>query len=206
MQSFWLQLCSEQHFNSVKVRQGGAEPVPFLPGCAADAAREKFFVPESDHLTLLHVYQQWKNNGYRGDWCARHYLQGKGLKKAKEVSQVISVCVCGGAWQFAVRAGVEEPWVQEKVQTARLQGAEEEAEVSQGCCGEWGPGREQLGGRTGRTVGLCGPAHCCCAQQHSPPWAVCSEHATPPPCHAVSAGSCSAAGHSGAAEAAAAVA
>jgi pre-mRNA-splicing factor ATP-dependent RNA helicase DHX38/PRP16 len=43
-------------------------------------------VPESDHLTLLHVYQQWKNNGYRGDWCARHYLQGKGLKKAKEVS------------------------------------------------------------------------------------------------------------------------
>ncbi|WIA21046.1 hypothetical protein OEZ85_005370 [Tetradesmus obliquus] len=50
----------------------------------SDAAREKFFVPESDHLTLLHVYQQWKNNGYRGDWCARHYLQGKGLKKAKE--------------------------------------------------------------------------------------------------------------------------
>jgi pre-mRNA-splicing factor ATP-dependent RNA helicase DHX38/PRP16 len=50
-----------------------------------DAAREKFFVPESDHLTLLHVYQQWKNNGYRGDWCARHYLQAKGLKKAKEV-------------------------------------------------------------------------------------------------------------------------
>lgn len=31
----------------------------------SDAAREKFFIPESDHLTLLHVYQQWKNNGYR---------------------------------------------------------------------------------------------------------------------------------------------
>ncbi len=31
----------------------------------SDAAREKFFVPESDHLTLLHVYNQWKNNGYR---------------------------------------------------------------------------------------------------------------------------------------------
>lgn len=45
-------------------------------------------MPESDHLTLLHVYQQWKNNGYRGDWCARHYLQGKGLKKAKEVGGV----------------------------------------------------------------------------------------------------------------------
>lgn len=30
----------------------------------SDAAREKFFVPESDHLTLLHVYTQWKANGY----------------------------------------------------------------------------------------------------------------------------------------------
>lgn len=30
----------------------------------SDAAREKFFVPESDHLTLLHVYSQWKSSGY----------------------------------------------------------------------------------------------------------------------------------------------
>jgi len=36
----------------------------------SDAAREKFFIPESDHLTLLHVYQQWKNNGYRCAWRA----------------------------------------------------------------------------------------------------------------------------------------
>jgi len=51
----------------------------------SDAAREKFFVPESDHLTLLHIYQQWKQNGYRSDWCDRHFLQAKGLRKAKEV-------------------------------------------------------------------------------------------------------------------------
>lgn len=30
----------------------------------SDAAREKFQVPESDHLTLLHVYNQWKINKY----------------------------------------------------------------------------------------------------------------------------------------------
>ena len=46
----------------------------------SDAAREKFFVPESDHLTLLHVYQQWKNNGYRPDWCSDHFLQAKGAR------------------------------------------------------------------------------------------------------------------------------
>ena len=48
----------------------------------SDSAREKFFVPESDHLTLLHIYQQWKNNGYRGDWCSDHFLQAKGEKRA----------------------------------------------------------------------------------------------------------------------------
>jgi hypothetical protein len=49
-------------------------PVFFRPPERAeesDAAREKFFVPESDHLTLLHVYNQWKNNGYR---CAPHRI------------------------------------------------------------------------------------------------------------------------------------
>jgi pre-mRNA-splicing factor ATP-dependent RNA helicase DHX38/PRP16 len=29
----------------------------------SDAAREKFLVTESDHLTLLHVYMLWKSNG-----------------------------------------------------------------------------------------------------------------------------------------------
>ncbi|KAK9816661.1 hypothetical protein WJX72_003431 [[Myrmecia] bisecta] len=53
----------------------------------SDAAREKFFVPESDHLTMLHVYQQWKQNNYRADWCNDHFLQAKGLRKAKEVRQ-----------------------------------------------------------------------------------------------------------------------
>jgi pre-mRNA-splicing factor ATP-dependent RNA helicase DHX38/PRP16 len=30
----------------------------------SDAAREKFSVTESDHLTLLNVYQQWKSHKY----------------------------------------------------------------------------------------------------------------------------------------------
>ncbi|KAG6878677.1 Pre-mRNA-splicing factor ATP-dependent RNA helicase PRP16 [Termitomyces sp. T32_za158] len=30
----------------------------------ADAAREKFNVPESDHLTLLNVFNQWKSHGF----------------------------------------------------------------------------------------------------------------------------------------------
>lgn len=30
----------------------------------ADGVREKFQVPESDHLTYLNVYNQWKQNKY----------------------------------------------------------------------------------------------------------------------------------------------
>ena len=49
----------------------------------SDAAREKFFVPESDHVTMLNVYQQWKQNGYRPEWCIEHFLQSKSLKKVR---------------------------------------------------------------------------------------------------------------------------
>ncbi|WVQ96080.1 hypothetical protein IAU59_003181 [Kwoniella sp. CBS 9459] len=51
----------------------------------SDAAREKFFVPESDHLTLLHVYTQWKSNGYSDSWCMKHFLHPKLMRKAREV-------------------------------------------------------------------------------------------------------------------------
>jgi pre-mRNA-splicing factor ATP-dependent RNA helicase DHX38/PRP16 len=79
----------------------------------SDAAREKFFVPESDHLTLLNVYTQWKNNGYRTDWCERHFLQAKGLRKAKEVrgqladimaQQRVPLRTCGQDWDVVRKA------------------------------------------------------------------------------------------------------
>ncbi|XP_071736415.1 pre-mRNA-splicing factor ATP-dependent RNA helicase DEAH7-like isoform X2 [Rutidosis leptorrhynchoides] len=79
----------------------------------SDAAREKFFVPESDHLTLLNVYQQWKANQYRGDWCNDHFLQVKGLRKAREVrSQLLDILKtlkipltsCGPDWDVVRKA------------------------------------------------------------------------------------------------------
>ncbi|WOL06217.1 pre-mRNA-splicing factor ATP-dependent RNA helicase DEAH7 [Canna indica] len=79
----------------------------------SDAAREKFFVPESDHLTLLNVYQQWKANQYRGDWCNDHFLHVKGLRKAREVrSQLLDILKtlkipltsCGLDWDVVRKA------------------------------------------------------------------------------------------------------
>ena len=58
----------------------------------SDAAREKFFVPESDHLTLLHTYQSWVSHDYRGDWCNKFYLHVKIMRKAREVrSQLLDI-------------------------------------------------------------------------------------------------------------------
>ncbi|CAL3964259.1 unnamed protein product [Diplocarpon coronariae] len=73
----------------------------------SDAAREKFFVPESDHLTFLHVYSQWKSNGYSDAWCTRHFLHPKSLRRAKEIRdqlgdimkmQKMSMISCGTDW------------------------------------------------------------------------------------------------------------
>lgn len=73
----------------------------------SDAAREKFFVAESDHLTLLHVYTQWRTNGYRDSWCTQHFLHAKLLRKAREVrtqledimkTQRLNIVSCGTDW------------------------------------------------------------------------------------------------------------
>lgn len=51
----------------------------------SDAMREKFSVPESDHLTLLNVYNQWISHSYSDSWCTAHFIHSKAMKKAKEV-------------------------------------------------------------------------------------------------------------------------
>jgi len=79
----------------------------------SDAAREKFFCPESDHLTLLNVYQQWVANGYNAKWCAEHFVHQKSMKKVREVrgqleeimtQQKLQVNTCGTDWDVVRKA------------------------------------------------------------------------------------------------------
>nr|CAH8854162.1 unnamed protein product [Trichobilharzia regenti] len=53
----------------------------------SDNAREKFQVPESDHLTLLNVFTQWRKSGYSSAFCAKHFLHLKAMRKVREVRQ-----------------------------------------------------------------------------------------------------------------------
>ncbi|KAL9709035.1 DEAH-box ATP-dependent RNA helicase prp43 [Leucoagaricus gongylophorus] len=51
----------------------------------ADAAKEMFTVPESDHLTLLNVHNQYIINKYDRNWAWTNYLSGRALSQAENV-------------------------------------------------------------------------------------------------------------------------
>ena len=79
----------------------------------SDAAREKFFVPESDHLTLLNVYLRAKQYRFDSEWCTRHFIHSKGLRKAREVhaqlldlmkQQKLEPRSAGGSWDVVRKA------------------------------------------------------------------------------------------------------
>lgn len=59
-------------------------PLPAIPQGReeeSDQVREKFAVPESDHLTYLNVYLQWNNNSYSTLWCNEHFIHAKAMRK-----------------------------------------------------------------------------------------------------------------------------
>ncbi|CAL8104572.1 unnamed protein product [Calicophoron daubneyi] len=51
----------------------------------ADQRKAKFHQPEGDHLTLLAVYNAWKNNKFSAPWCYDNFLQARTLKRAQDV-------------------------------------------------------------------------------------------------------------------------
>ncbi|XP_035229076.1 pre-mRNA-splicing factor ATP-dependent RNA helicase PRP16-like [Stegodyphus dumicola] len=73
----------------------------------SDLAREKFQVPESDHLTFLNVYLQWKQHNFSSSWCNEHFIHVKAMRKVREVRQQLKeimvqqklpVVSCGTEW------------------------------------------------------------------------------------------------------------
>lgn len=90
----------------------------------SDTKREKFNVPESDHMTFLNVYNQWKTNGYSNTWCNNHFIHPKAMRKVREVRSqlkeimdqqkmklisagndwdVIRKCICAAYFHHAAR-------------------------------------------------------------------------------------------------------
>lgn len=51
----------------------------------SDRMKEKFIIPESDHLTLLNVYNNWIENNCSLEWSNENYLLQKSLLKVDDI-------------------------------------------------------------------------------------------------------------------------
>ncbi|XP_068084607.1 ATP-dependent RNA helicase DHX33 isoform X2 [Anabrus simplex] len=59
----------------------------------AVASREKFISTAGDHITLLNVYQGYKNVEQKKQWCQDHFLNARNLEYASEVrTQLAELC------------------------------------------------------------------------------------------------------------------
>jgi ATP-dependent RNA helicase DHX8/PRP22 len=53
----------------------------------ADQKKAKFHDPHGDHLTLLNVYNGWKNSHFSNPWCYENFIQARSMRRAQDVRQ-----------------------------------------------------------------------------------------------------------------------
>lgn len=85
----------------------------------ADQRKERFHQPEGDHVTLLHLWNQWVELGYSSIWCQDNFVQYKTLKRARDVrEQLEKLCSRGG-----LAASSDMKTVNDNERTLRIQKA-----------------------------------------------------------------------------------
>merc|ERR1712083_301465 len=59
----------------------------------ADQRRAHFFEPNGDHITMLSVYNKWKEMKYSNPWCVHNFIQSRSLKHAMGVrKRLVAIC------------------------------------------------------------------------------------------------------------------
>ncbi|EZG07081.1 hypothetical protein H106_03489 [Trichophyton rubrum CBS 735.88] len=53
----------------------------------ADQKKAKFHDPHGDHLTLLNVYNAWKQSRFSTPWCFENFIQARQIRRAQDVRQ-----------------------------------------------------------------------------------------------------------------------
>jgi len=51
----------------------------------ADERKSRFYQPEGDQLTMLAVYDAWKNNKFSNPWCYENFIQARAIRRAQDV-------------------------------------------------------------------------------------------------------------------------
>ncbi|GHJ84357.1 hypothetical protein NliqN6_0759 [Naganishia liquefaciens] len=79
--------CSDEALSIVAMLQAGGQIFyrPKDKQAQADAKKAKFHQPEGDLLTLLAVYNGWKNSKFSNPWCYENYIQARSMKRAQDV-------------------------------------------------------------------------------------------------------------------------
>ncbi|KAJ0405555.1 hypothetical protein P43SY_009604 [Pythium insidiosum] len=85
--------CAEEVLTIVAMMS--VETVFFRPKekqAQADQKKAKFHQPEGDHLTLLAVYEAWKNSKFSNPWCYENFIQARAIRRAQDVrKQLLSI-------------------------------------------------------------------------------------------------------------------
>ena len=59
----------------------------------ADNAKKNFYRPGGDHITLLNVFDQWKESDFSQNWWFENFLQTRSMKRARDIKeQLIELC------------------------------------------------------------------------------------------------------------------
>lgn len=53
----------------------------------ADTARRNFNHINGDHLSLLNVYNEWRDSDYSTQWCYENFIQYRSMKRARDVRE-----------------------------------------------------------------------------------------------------------------------
>jgi len=71
----------------------------------ADQKKAKFHDPNGDQLTLLNVYNSWKQSGYSSSWCFENFILARSMRQAKDVrEQLVRIMSGTGSPSFHVAA------------------------------------------------------------------------------------------------------
>ncbi|KCV69263.1 adenosinetriphosphatase [Fonticula alba] len=81
--------CSEEVLTIVSMLSADSEFFyrPADDQVKADQARNKFFQPEGDHLTLLTIFNAWKQAGFTKTWCTENFIHHRAMKTSLDVRQ-----------------------------------------------------------------------------------------------------------------------
>ena len=47
--------------------------------------KKEFSVPNSDHLSLINVYNEWKRNGYKDSWASKNFILLRAMKNIRNI-------------------------------------------------------------------------------------------------------------------------